>query len=434
MTVRGLQEFTLPPFWAALDPWLAPAIKDALVEDSYRRFFTATLDNVEACYEGREFRVGRDREPADDEPPEERFKQTWSVMRQVLPDRPLDALVRQMQLRAAPQAHEVDEDGFRHFDGGRVTRAGSTEPPAWSKAVRGWFDEWAEILAEDATNPPPEELIGMRTAVTGANGLLGAHVVRALQEAGHQPVAVVRERADLRGLTGVDVPLARADTRSRGDLHARVRRRRARRALRRGLLLRHGRDAIWSEPTSTAPASDEAAAEAGVRRVVLTSSSVTCGSSAGPLQRDETAASRTSGCPTTSAARCAGAGGVRDRRGPRRSSWSWPAPPWSSAARTGGWCRATRSCPALPARPDPQHIPRAAATWSRSATWRAGTSCSAERGKPGERYLLGGENLGWRMLHTLVAELAGVAGRTSPGRAARLAGGVGGRGGRPAHR
>ena len=156
VTVRGLQEFTLPPFWAALDPWLAPAIKDALVEDSYRRFFTATLDNVEACYEGREFRVGRDREPADDEPPEERFKQTWSVMRQVLPDRPLDALVRQMQLRAAPQAHEVDEDGFRHFDGGRVTRAGSTEPPAWSKAVRGWFDEWAEILAEDATNPPPK--------------------------------------------------------------------------------------------------------------------------------------------------------------------------------------------------------------------------------------------------------------------------------------
>ena len=63
VTVRGLQEFTLPAFWAALDPWLAPAVKDALVENSYRRFFTATLDNVEACYEGRDFRVGRDREP-----------------------------------------------------------------------------------------------------------------------------------------------------------------------------------------------------------------------------------------------------------------------------------------------------------------------------------------------------------------------------------
>jgi hypothetical protein len=155
VTVRGLQEFTLPPFWAALDPWLAPAIKDALVEDSYRRFFTATLDNVEACYEGREFRVGRDREPADDEPPEERLKQTWSVLRHVLPDRPLDALVRQLQSRALPQADEVDDDGFRHFAGGRVNGAQAAQPAAWSRAVRGWLDEWAEILAEEASNPRP---------------------------------------------------------------------------------------------------------------------------------------------------------------------------------------------------------------------------------------------------------------------------------------
>jgi len=155
VTVRGLQEFTLPPFWAALDPWLAPAVKDALVEDSYRRFFTATLDNVEACYEGREFRVGRDREPADDEPPEERLKQTWSVLRQLLPERPLDAMARQMQSRSAPQADEVDEDGFRHFTGARANGAKPAEPPAWSKAVRGWLDEWAEILAEDATKRPP---------------------------------------------------------------------------------------------------------------------------------------------------------------------------------------------------------------------------------------------------------------------------------------
>jgi hypothetical protein len=155
VTVRGLQEFTLPPFWAALDPWLAPAIKDALVEDSYRRFFTATLDNVEACYEGRDFRVGRDHDPADDESPDERFKATWSAVREVLPDRPLDTLVRQMQSRAAPQADEVDEDGFRHFAGSRANGAKAAEPPAWSKAVRGWLDEWAEILAEDASNRPP---------------------------------------------------------------------------------------------------------------------------------------------------------------------------------------------------------------------------------------------------------------------------------------
>ena len=52
VTVCGLQQFTLPPFWTALEPWLAPAVKDALVEESYRRFFTATLDNVEAGLRG----------------------------------------------------------------------------------------------------------------------------------------------------------------------------------------------------------------------------------------------------------------------------------------------------------------------------------------------------------------------------------------------
>ena len=58
----------------------------------------------------------------------------------------------------------------------------------------------------------------MRTAVTGANGLLGAHVVRALVTSDHDVVAVARQRADLRGLTGLDVPLARADSRSPDDL------------------------------------------------------------------------------------------------------------------------------------------------------------------------------------------------------------------------
>ena len=151
VTVRGLQEFTLPPFWQALDPWLAPAVKDALVEDSYRRFFTGTLDNVEAAYEGREFRIGRDHEDADDEPLDERLRQTWTVLRGMLPERPLEALVRQAQSRVAPRADEVDEDGFRHFIGGRSDEKRSTEPPAWSTAAQSWLQEWSEVAAEDAS-------------------------------------------------------------------------------------------------------------------------------------------------------------------------------------------------------------------------------------------------------------------------------------------
>jgi hypothetical protein len=118
VTVRGLQQFTLPPFWAAAEPWLAPAVKDNLVEESYRRFFTSTLDNVEACYEGREFRTGREHEQADDEPLEQRLKQSFTVVRDLLPDKPLETLVRRFQDRAASSAGDVDDLGFRHFGPG----------------------------------------------------------------------------------------------------------------------------------------------------------------------------------------------------------------------------------------------------------------------------------------------------------------------------
>jgi dihydroflavonol-4-reductase len=39
----------------------------------------------------------------------------------------------------------------------------------------------------------------------------------------------------------------------------------------------------------------------------------------------------------------------------------------------------------------------------------AGHRLLAERGDPGARYVLGGENMAWRQIHGLVAELAGVA-------------------------
>ena len=40
----------------------------------------------------------------------------------------------------------------------------------------------------------------------------------------------------------------------------------------------------------------------------------------------------------------------------------------------------------------------------------AGHLLLAERGQPGQRYLLGGENLTWRSVHALIADLAGIGG------------------------
>ena len=215
----------------------------------------------------------------------------------------------------------------------------------------------------------------MRVAVTGANGLLGAHVVRALLEAGHRPVAVVRERADLRGLTGVEVPLARADTRSRDDLMrafdgAEV-------VVHCAAVYSYSQDAARLERANVDGTRRvmAAASEAGVRRVVLTSSSVTCGSSAGPQQRDETGAIEDEWVPAyfrTKVRQEQVAAEVAETRG---LELIVTCPTVVLGDRTGGWCRAMRCWSATCSTPTAPRSP-VAATWPRPATSRAGTSCS----------------------------------------------------------
>jgi len=269
----------------------------------------------------------------------------------------------------------------------------------------------------------------MRAAVTGANGLLGAHVVRALQETGHRPVAVVRERADLRGLTGVDAPLARADTRSRDELV---------RAFDGAELVVHCAAVYsYSEDASRLERANvdgtrrvmEAASEAGVRRVVLTSSSVTCGSSAGPQQQDESGAIENEWVPNY----------FRTKERQEQVA--------ADVAQTRG-LELVVACPTVVlGGPDWRLVPSNAVLVRylldpTRTTFPGGCNAAAvgdvarghvvlaEHGGPGERYLLGGEDLGWRTLHALVSDLTGISGphltgsRTSAWLAASVAEGV----------
>ena len=57
--VRGRQLFALPAAWAGVDLAAVPELRNPLLEEAYRRFFSTTFDNLEACFEGREFRIGR---------------------------------------------------------------------------------------------------------------------------------------------------------------------------------------------------------------------------------------------------------------------------------------------------------------------------------------------------------------------------------------
>lgn len=128
----------------------------------------------------------------------------------------------------------------------------------------------------------------MRVLVTGANGHVGAHVVRALLASGHEVVAFVRKSADVRTLAGLDVTRRFGDVMQRDELRAAA----------------EGCDAIvhlaavyklWAktveeivEPAVRGTENVFAVArELGVKRIVLTSSCYAAGTSTGPEPRDE---------------------------------------------------------------------------------------------------------------------------------------------------
>jgi dihydroflavonol-4-reductase len=118
----------------------------------------------------------------------------------------------------------------------------------------------------------------MKTLVTGGTGFIGANVVRALLQRGVEVRALVRPRSDTQNLDSLDIELVAGDLRDRGSLEAalegcdtlyHV-------AAMYALWARNPRDIYDSNVTGTVNIL-EAAEQAGVQKIVYTSSVATIG-------------------------------------------------------------------------------------------------------------------------------------------------------------
>jgi dihydroflavonol-4-reductase len=250
----------------------------------------------------------------------------------------------------------------------------------------------------------------MKACVTGATGFVGAHVTKGLAERGDEVRVTYRNPDRLSALSGVDYRQAKTDVL---DYKA------MRRAVRGSEVLFHTAGFVGSSPSELvwqlnahAPViAVEAAAAEGLRRVVVTSTI----SAIGLPQDDKPADERTEypdnwlglAYPDSKHEGERAALAAGERHGIEvvvvNPAYVLGVPvnreqPGETSTRTiGNYLRGR--LPAVVGAPmnfaDVEDVAR-------------GHLLAADEGRPGERYILGGENLTWHRLIERVAELSGV--------------------------
>lgn len=247
----------------------------------------------------------------------------------------------------------------------------------------------------------------MTTLLTGATGLVGANLAHLLCARGERPRLLVRERSDRRGLRGLAFDEARGDLLDRPSLEAALRG--VSRVFHAAGVVRfdaRGREALLRVHVDGTRHLLEAARAAGVRRVVLVSSAAAVGH--GPLSdpaTEDTPFNFDGNRPYHQAKRQAEELALSFNRpgfAVLAANPSLVLGPYDVRPTSGRLLL-------LVARGLARAYPSGGANVVDARDVADGLARVMEQGRPGERYLLGGENLTYRALLTLVAEEAGVA-------------------------
>ncbi|MEI9807301.1 MAG: DUF362 domain-containing protein [Bacteroidota bacterium] len=118
------QKFGLPLFWKVINIDYVPKVKDAMVSNAYIQFFSRTIANFEAAYEGRNPQVGKvpdaawgEHTPYDHPLQAEQFKNVFAFFSGIAE--------KWMGKRNAEAGHETtgeEDDGYRHFEGNKKSK------------------------------------------------------------------------------------------------------------------------------------------------------------------------------------------------------------------------------------------------------------------------------------------------------------------------
>jgi len=263
----------------------------------------------------------------------------------------------------------------------------------------------------------------MHALVTGSNGLLGNHIVRALLQEGHTVRAMVRKTSNKRALDGLDIELVYGDVRNPEDLRAAA----------------DGCDTIFhtaavfaywnfSEEEMNQTAREgarnvvDAAKDAGVKRLILTSSAAVLGRNTSihpmteetePHLQDTPAYFRSKALQEEIAVEHARERGVElISVNPSVIIGPNDFKPSASMATVTGYLLDPLKL-TYPGGVNIVHVEDAA----------RGHLLLAERGTPGERYLVSADNWEWQRVHETISDLCRIGGpRITMGRKGAMLG------------